>query len=503
MLNWARNNTGILLLLLIMIAFFLADGIHVIDYPPRSVHQWRQSDCVAYSRNYYYRNLGLFTPSYYNLVSKDGRSVSEFPIIYYAAGKLYHIFGVHYWILRGLTFCCYLIGLLYLFKIAKLWLKEPILQLFTVIVIATTPFYYYYALNTLPNVPAISFSFAGLYFMIRYQQSNNKYHLVIATLFFILSSLLKPTDGGLIWLAYAGVIGTNFLLKKQKDRISGNIFISVAIILISVCVWYIYATWYNAVNNNVLNLLGIFPIWDMTYREIFYVIVRRVMGLWLSSYQYLYILLLLLPLLVIYIVKWGALHRFLRIFSLYLISGAAIYNILWFNAFGDHDYYQLINVIPPVFLFITIAEYFERILLAKIKRKTWYFIEVALLFAMFASILHNKDLQHYRYTKPVFIYAPTTVYQVTPYLRKIGVAATDTVVSVPDPSPNITLTAFGNLGYTPELRAIGVHNVDFCRQHGAKYMIITDSNYIHNPAYQPYTSKMIGKYKGIFIYDIR
>jgi len=120
MTEFIKIKNAHILIVALAIIFLVSDGLHVINYPPRSIHQWRQSDCAAYAKTYYQKNSGLFSPSTYNLAGKDGRTVSEFPIIYFVAAKLFHIFGFHYWILRGLTFLCYIIGLFYLLTCIQL-----------------------------------------------------------------------------------------------------------------------------------------------------------------------------------------------------------------------------------------------------------------------------------------------------------------------------------------------------------------------------------------------
>lgn len=503
MYKWRSKDASAILFILVFVAFFFADGAHVIGYPPRAVHQYRQSDCVAYTQNYFTRHTGLFSPSFYNLVSKDGRSVSEFPLLYYIAGNLYHVLGAHYWVLRGLTFFCYLLGLLFLFKITKFWIKDPVLQIFPIIILATTPYFYYYALNSLPNVPAISFSFVGLYYIIRYLQLGYFRYLVASTLFFVLSSLLKPTDGGLIWVAYAVFTSINFFQKKQKDKTEAYILMGAVVIATSLYAWYRYAVWYNTVNHNDLNLLGFYPIWDMKIRDIFYTIFRRMIDFWGSSYQYKYILWLLVIFLIVFVLRWRVLNYFLKVFTSLLIVGAVLYDIFWFKAFSDHDYYQLINVIPPVFIFITIAEYCERTLYQKINERTKYFISAALFLIMFVSIMHNRNVQHDRYTNPGFVYKSSAIYEMPPFFRKIGVEDTDKLIVLPESSPNICLAAFWHRGFTTELLHTDRDDINNFRQQGAKYLVITDSSYISNPQCKPYISKMIGQYKGIYIFDVR
>ena len=502
MIKWANKYTGILLFLLIVLAFFVADGWHIINFPPTSIHQWRQADCVAYALNYYKKNSAFLQPSFYNLVVSGGRSVSEIPVFYYAAAKLYHLFGIHFWVLRGLTFLSYLAGIFYLLGCTRFFIKHPLIAVLPVIILATTPYYYFYALNVLPNVPAISFSFGGLYYMLRYENTDAKKYLVISTLFFILSVLLKPTDGGLIWLAYLCVVAKDFVFKKRRDQKVIPIIISALLIGACLYIWYKYANWYNAVNNNELNLLGIYPIWDMPKADILYTIGWRMRDDWGPGYQHPIIMCFMVLLGIIYIIKWKQLDSFLKFFTLFLILGSISYSVLWFKAFADLDYYQLINVIAPTFLFITVLKWYIDKVSFRLSKTVFYLVSGVLILSVVVSIAHNAGFQYKRYNDVASTYKKRYFYEIGPYLRSIGISENDTVISIKDISPNITLTALRNPGYSSffywDLVTIQKHKLN-----GAKYLIVSDTEYFHLKAYAPYMTKQIGQFHDIYIYDLR
>ena len=502
MLKWANKNPGIILALVLVVIFLAANGLHVITYPPRSIHQWRQSDCWAYARTYFAKGTGLFTPSTYNLAGNDGRVASEFPILYYIAGNLFHVFGMHYFILRGLTFICYLLGLFYLYKCICLWVRPTLLIVFPIVLIATSPFYFYYGLNYLPNVPAISFSFAGLYYWLLYEQSGKTKHVVYGTLFLILSTLLKPTDGGLLWVAFMAVMAIKLLQRQlTRQRFLAMVLGSVAIAL-TIYGWYKYVDWYNNVNGNHQNLLSIYPIWMMNQKDIDYVLDARIGTFWRVAYHQKAILYFLALAAIIYIVRWNVMNKFLRLFCLFLIPGAFIYDILWFTAFSDHDYYQLVNVMPCVFVVICVIEWYVRRIMPRLPQLANYAIGLLLFGLAVVGIRQNRNIMHDRYYFSDFVYRNPDIYEVEPYLRQIGIKPTDIIVSAPDPSPNITLAAYGNPGYTESFTDDN-YNIGLFREHGAKYLIINDTAYLHNPRYVPFMAHKIGQFKdNISIYDI-
>ncbi len=503
MLKWANKNPGYILILLIAISFVYANGFKIINLPPSSIHQWRQSDCLAYAKTYYQKGTGLFTPSTYNLAGKDGRVVSEFPIIYYLAGNLFHVFGVHYLILRGLTFICFLLGLYYLYKCLSLFIKSNLLSVYPIIILATSPFYYYYAVNYLPNVPAFSFSFAAFYYLLLYGRSEKNSHIAYATLFLILSTLLKPTDGGLLWVAYLGVIFVQLLQRKVSTRVFIGTAISTVLILASIYGWYKFGVWYNDLNGNHQNLQSIYPIWTMSDKDATWVWESRILDFWAASYQQRTVLYMLGAFVLIFFVQIHKLNPFLRSITIFSFLATVAYDILWYKAFSDHDYYQLANIIPCVLLMITVLEWYCNRIEDKLPAEAKAGVGLVLGGLIVISIYHNKQIQHERYTKAEFQYTKPDIYDAEPYLRQLGIGPSDAIVSVPDPSPNITLAAYGTQGYTESFNDDHFNIVQF-KAVGAKYLIINDTSYIHKPLYAPYTTKLLGAFRGkLFVYDLR
>jgi hypothetical protein len=495
--RWRNAGPGIVLLSLIVIAFFIADGYHIINYPAISFHQWRQSDCVAYAKHYYQHHNSFFEPANYNLIGKDGRVVSELPLLYFIEGKLCNVFGFHYWILRGVTFATYLIGLYYLHKIIRLWISNSITAIFPVVVLATSPYYYYYALAFLPNVPAISLSFAGLYYLLLYEREGKKKYLVPGTLFFIISTLLKPTDGGLTWLAY---MGYRVVSQEKKKASFVPLLASFIVISVGIVVWYKYVAWYNGQYGNIINLQSVYPIWEMDVDGIRYTITDRIFGLWLESFHQPVVLISAAICLILYIVMWKRLDKFLKIFTLFLLLGELCYMPLWFKAFSVHDYYQLIYVVFVVFLSITVLEYYDR--LARNKKVLRYTVSGIFVTLMGLAIMHNRYVQVDRYTNEKLIYINPDIFTAEPFLRKMGVRSNDIVLSAPDGAPNVSLAAFGNYGYSSDLFGPNSFSPEEGIKKGVKYLIINDSSYLRKPEYEPYTHKFVGRYKGIYVFKL-
>ena len=94
--------------------------------------------------------------------------------------------------------------------------------------------------------------------------------------------------------------------------------------------------------------------------------------------------------------------------------------------------------------------------------------------------------------------------KVNPYLRSLGIKRTDLVVSVPDQSPNITLSLMDQKGFTSIYSSDeNLHDYlpKFIKR-GAKYLIVKDPEILKNKRLLKYTKEKIGSFKNIQIYKL-
>jgi hypothetical protein len=271
---------------------------------------------------------------------------------------------------------------------------------------------------------------------------------------------------------------------------------------VSLCIiaWNMYIAHYNSLYYPGIVSQAIYPIWSMPSDLVEHTFLSRFDEYYWRSFQHLSLHLLWFSFVFVFFIKWKAMDRFLRIFILWLIAGALMYSVLWFDTFLVHDYYELIYAIPVVFLSISVMAYYSDRVAPRLNVKAQYGIYILMLAFMTVSIYHNQAVMLDRYDSSN-INANPAIYEVEPYLRKIGITEADSVFSLPDVTPNVTLAAYGNHGYTTNDTS-GKCNMQYWVEHGIKYMIISDSAYIHNRSFEPYTRKLIGFYKGIYIYDI-
>ncbi len=503
-----RRIPGVIwLLILISALVFTAGSLRVFDHFPDSVHRWRQSDCAAYTKTFYRNNTGLLTPGTFNLAGQNGRVASEFPIIYYLSAQIEKGVGEHYWVNRSINFGLYFLGLWALLATFTRYLfrGKRFAAFCVVALLAASPFYYYYALNFLPNVPAISLSFIGLYFLFAFREKRRWLSLLGGTLAFTLALLLKPTDGGILLGAFGLMSATLFLKKpltgQENMRFWVGLVAATVVVLLVNYMWIRYVNAYNDLNGNHQNLMSIYPIWDMEPDVRNYTF-KRILTEWRLDFQHVLVLATLPFLLLIYVWKWRALEPRFKWLTFYVALLTMLYSVFWFKAYTDHDYYQLPLVLPMVLGAATVIEYLSRAAGRQRLPIGRSLLATGLGALVVISVFYNGKAQQRRYADPGHIHPVPELYEAEAYLNSIGVTPDKIVVCAPDRSPNISLNAINRYGYTEEFNG-PFYNINTFKERGASYLILLDTAYLSDPLYIPHIQKKAGQYGRVMVFDIR
>lgn len=493
-------STGTLFSVFVVILLFGSGITESLGLRPMGVHQWRQSDSASEALNYAQNDIGFFTPQMHSQTGRNGFSASEFPVIYFIVGKLYQVFGFHEYIFKIVNLCFFISGLWFLYLLCLRFIQDKWIALLPVIVLGTAPYYFYYGLNYLPNVPAISCALAGWYFTLKYIERYSISKIYLATILFTLSALLKASDG--LNFAAAGLF--ILIVLFHADAASKNIFrkqifhllVCASIFAVSFLSWVMYCRQFNAENGTGASLLGILPIWELGPYEI-YMVCRNALMEWAMYIFNPLVWLLVIAGIFLFFKNLKKINPYLRLITMILMPGAIIYVLLWFEAFRDHDYYMLTPIVFVVFLLIALCNLFETYLIRDKRRRN------RILYAVFfiIAIGYNLLMQHKRYFDPAYNTVNKDLYTVEPYLRSIGIERTDLVVSVPDPSLNNSLYLMNNPGWT-EAFTDKHYNIFYFKDLGAKYLIVNDSAYAQNEMYAQFMKNKIGEYKSISIYKL-
>ena len=216
-------------------------------------------------------------PETHNLTSDGGttgaNAASEVPILYYSAAALYKVFGYNEAIYRIFNALLFFLGLFYLFRAIRYLLKDEFWSIAITLLFFASPLLVYYGNSFLSNSTALSFSFIGWYFFVRFYLERKSAQYNRALLFFGLAACFKIT--ALFSLLAIVAVGILELLGLESDNRKERIFTSplkqllpVVAILGVVGGWILYANGYNQAHGSTYFSTTIFPIWDLSGGEI-------------------------------------------------------------------------------------------------------------------------------------------------------------------------------------------------------------------------------------------
>jgi hypothetical protein len=481
---------------------------NILFQPPQSIHQWRQCDCLSITMNYCQDDNPFFRPSVHYL-GRDGtgKTISDFPLLYYSVGKLWKVFGHHEFIYRLIVLLFFFSGLFILFRIFENILKDSVIAILSTLYLFTSPTLAYYANNFLMDIPAFSLAVAGLFFFLRFTRSSATKDLCLSASFYAIAGLLKISS-----LLSFFAIGGLFLFELLNMQLSpgrrifqhplkqGFVFLGVLMIQL---IWYLYAYYYNSHNNSGIFLVGTLPVWDLNRHEIkmtFDALVDHIKWNYFRRETQL-IFVLMFPFILVFYKKVNRLFLFLTIL---LSVGFLSYIILFFGALRDHDYYTInLFIVVPVLLlsfFLLLRERFNPVYSSLLFR-----------IIVLAFLIHNLDFAKRRmdgrydpkgWQNREYITKNHTFNEIPTYLTSVGIKQDDRVISISDNSINISLYLMNRKGWTNYGLSSDSSRIREKIDQGAKYLLIYKNEIYNEKGIQPFLKKKIGEFGNIDIYGL-
>ncbi|MBK8503623.1 MAG: glycosyltransferase family 39 protein [Saprospiraceae bacterium] len=311
---------------------------------PQSIHQWRQADCLSLATNYYEDQNPFLEPSVHYL-GRDGtgKTISEFPIIYYAVAKIWTITGRNIWVYRSLIALLFFLGLTALFKLIEREVENSYAGLFVGLLMFTSPVMVYYSNNFLMNIPALSLAMMGIYFFYTFKHTKQTKHFIWCCFFYTLAALLKVSSLLSFIAIIMVILMDNFLIKfsdQKTFRLNYKSIIAILMVLIIPFLWYKYAVYYNNQHTGGIFLIGILPIWKMTMVEI-----KETWRYILIHMRFDYFRPFIEVTFAIVAVFTVVLHRHVQKLTFILLIliglGVVCFCLLFFKALQWHDYYTI------------------------------------------------------------------------------------------------------------------------------------------------------------------
>lgn len=497
------KKSGFALLLLLL--FFFYGGYGMLDDRPQSVHTWRQSDCLSISLNYHDQGMRFFHPEIHNRISDDftsGYTAGEFPGLYYLVASLWKVFGVHEWIYRLLVSLLFAGGIWALFLLGRKLSHSWFAAMCIALTLYTSPVLFFYSVNFLTNVPALSLILISGYVLYLFYSGGRWGHLLLWSFLISLAGLLKiPALISVLALAGALLIAMVFRLPHPFKGKEWKIFLTLGASLLLVLAWYRYAADYNAQHGGKYTFNGLWPLWEASPERIqsTWTSIRE---LWFREYHYKWFiyasgLALLAALLSPRKLGWTA-----WFFLLFLVLGILLYGLLWFQALHDHDYY-LINlfVLFPVVWFLLLKHVLYNHQLLKGS------LNLLLLLLLILSANHVRGRMQDRYNgwwntehRECF----STLYTQEAINRELGIGEEELVIVPGDVSFNMSLYLMDQPGYTSYGMDYGKpETVERLLEKGAAYLFILPCKNPPLDGFIPYISDTLYTAENLTICKLR
>jgi hypothetical protein len=506
-----KINSQIWFVALILALFYLNQYNKTIFFRPSSIHQWRQADCLSITKNYYEENLNFFQPKIHYQGVKNGNAVSEFPILNYTVAKFWQIFGEHEFIYRIIEYILFITAMYMLLVALYKQFQSALIAFFVVGFVMSSPLIVYYSLNFIVDVPAFSLSLMAFCFSYLFYKKKKLYFFYLALIIGTLAVLMKASAlvGLVVLLFFAIVDILNFNTYFKTERLFQKKVLPIISILVSLFIiyaWYTYALYYNNYHKNEVFLLTILPIWELNSEELAHAIKMLFNSFLLPWFLNKPMFFLFISVTGFVIVKIKQVDVFLK--YAFILSGLyfILFFIFFFQVFNLHDYYLINLMIFPIVSLWCFADLIVSLKYFSLDTKYFkLFVVLVLTFNFFNSAamyrlrtINNDNLVHWypfiseeeenlaKYLFWDYSNAIQRVENITPVLRKNGIKREDLVLSIPDPSFNISLYFMDQKGYT--ITRDHLLNDTLVTDHflnkGIKYVIVSDTTLINEIAFK-------------------
>lgn len=486
---------------LIIICFF-NDYQKTSFLPPVSIHAWRQADGASFALNYAKDGMDFFNPELHNFSSDDktsGAGVSEAPIIYYFVAILYQLFGVHESIFRITDLLIILISVFLLFQQLYIVLKNPFLAAFAALMPFSSAVFSYYANGFIPDYTSLSFMILAAVQFLIYQEHNRNRNLFLLFLFAILSGLLKITNlCPFIALNFVFIIVCIFPKYKKTFAKKFLWIIGFSTSYAIIIGWYVFAIHYNKNHESSYFANEIHSAFQYSWPS-FTKTLNDIWNQWHEPWFHRWIY-YLIPVAFLFSLSLIKRMTLFFIYVLTLTAGTAIYFILWFEKFINHDYY-----IAPFFSLFTVivVGFFLSIKSWLPKVYTNWIIGLSLLLLLAYPIAKASSLNRHRYDAGYFFDDYESYKTIGKLMKEKGIDRNTKIISNEDFTYAVSLYLTDFKGWTHCQYPLNPVNTVKLIEKGASFLLLKgDESVKKYPLQQILQNKFI-TYKDLYFYDLR
>src|SRR5438874_6373869 len=171
-------------------SFAVAARLILIDQPYIDRWSWRQSDVAAIARNFEENGFHFTHPQIDWAGDAPGYVGTEFPILPFVAAICYKFAGVHEWIGRLQAVIFFAASLPFFFLLVREIFGDAA-AIWATFFYGFTPLNVFAGRSFMPDVPSLSLALIGLYFFLRWIDSEKSISLFAAATMISLALLIK------------------------------------------------------------------------------------------------------------------------------------------------------------------------------------------------------------------------------------------------------------------------------------------------------------------------
>jgi len=455
-----------------------------------------------------------------------GKSAGEFPILYYVIGMIWKVTGPSEFAYRLVMLLLHAAGTWALFLTAQRILRDPFWACLVSLFFFTVPAIVYFGIGFLTDVPALDLVLIGSLPLLRYLEEGGRRHLIGAFAAFALAMLLKISATMLpmavLLVLLAGLLFPSAYILPGNDRARArNAALGILGAMILSGLWVAYTIRYNALHGAEYSYQGTWAIWDLTeeQRDRAWEFGKRILIFQLFDTP-AYLMLLGSGVYCAYNIR--RMPPVLLLLLCCLFGGVALYILLWFITFDNHDYYFIAPLVLPMVLLVASLWLMARLDPA-VFRSGAAKAAFAALFVYHAAyaannhqmrtrglapldpeellpIYHCSELRHWDLTQ---YWSLTGLLDIEPLARQVGVQAKDLIITVPDGSVCQALYLSGQRGYNEFGQPLGCAEIADRVARGAKFLYLLDREPGLMSRIEGCLGQPILEHSGVWIYDLR
>jgi len=392
-------------------------------------------------------------------------------------------------------------------KTIELEIKNSPAGIFVGLLLFTSPVLVYYGGNFLMNIPAFSFACLGLHQFFKFKNTGLNRHLRWLVFFYLMAGLLK-VSALLSFVAICLVFLIDAVGLRAEDK---KIFkgtwkeaLSLCAVFAFAFLWVTYAQRYNAQHTSGIFLIGILPIWNLSWGTIAKTY-EFVADRFIWDYFMPYIEKFLVVCTIIVAVFYRSVESSVRFIAAMMCLGALAFMTLFFEALMHHDYYVIdLYMLVPILLLAFFMVLKEKVSLLY---RSWILIGFLIWMSLqsfeFAQdrLYERYDLQGWRNHDHREVFQAFT--EIEPTLMDLGISPDVKVLSLSDYSINITLYLMNRKGWTDYGISMDPVRIKEKIALGAQYLFVANTRTYEHEAIQPFIHDKIGSYRNIDIYKLK